>query len=73
MKKKSLKTFRCDLCDANYSQKSNLDSHFRSVHEGKRPFKCDICNASFAQKEKLKSHILSVHEGKKTVPPKKIL
>ena len=56
--KKSLKTFKCDLCDANYSQKLNLDSHFRSVHEGKRSFKCDICNASFAQKGNLKSHTL---------------
>ena len=71
MIEKNHKTFRCDLCDANYSQKSNLDNYFRSVHEGKRPFKCDICNASFAQKEKLKSHILSVHEGKKTVLKKK--
>ena len=54
------------LYDANYPQKSSLDNHFQSVHEGKRPLEYDICNASFAQKRNLKSYILSVHEGEKT-------
>ena len=38
------KTFKCDICNANFGQKSTLNKHVATVHEGKKQFKCDICN-----------------------------
>ena len=29
------KTFKCDICDYSFSQKSHLKIHVASVHEGK--------------------------------------
>ena len=34
------KPFKCDFCDYNSSQHSNLNRHIASIHEGTKPFKC---------------------------------
>ena len=47
------------------SQKSNLNRHVESVHEGNKPFKCDFCVYSCTQRNKLNIHVDSVHDGKK--------
>ena len=59
------KTFKCTLCDAYFSLKTNLSKHIKSVHEKKKPFNCIICDANFASKQSMKSHSKSVHEGEK--------
>ena len=38
------KTFECEFCANNYSNKSNLKSHIASVHEEKKPNQCNICD-----------------------------
>ncbi len=30
------KEFKCDICDASFTQKRNLNVHIASVHEGKK-------------------------------------
>ena len=55
------KAFKCNICDASFSQKGNLNVHIDSVHEEMKPFKCKICDASFSRKATLKRHIESVH------------
>ena len=57
--------YKCDICNANFGQKSNFRTHVTTVHEGKKTFKCDICDASFGEKGTLKRHVATVHEGKK--------
>ena len=32
------KPFKCDNCDANFSEKSKLKNNVTSVHEGNKPF-----------------------------------
>ena len=59
------KSFKCNVCDTAFSEKSKLNGHIESVHEGKKPFQCRICDASFSQKGDMNRHIESVHEGKK--------
>ena len=60
MKKK--KPFKCNICDASFTQKGNLNGHVASIHEGKKPFKCSICDASFTKKGHLDGHVALVHE-----------
>ena len=44
------KPYKCEICDANFTEKQGMVSHTQSVHEGIKPFKCDICDATFTQK-----------------------
>ena len=59
------KPFKCDICDANFTQKPNLKQHIESDNEGKKPFKCDMCDTSFVFKHYLQGHIASIHENRK--------
>ena len=43
------KQFKCDICNANFGQKSILNKHVGMVHEGKKQFKCKICTVNFEQ------------------------
>ena len=53
------KQFKCDICNAKFGHKCNLNKH---VHEGKKQFKCDICNAHFGVKQNLNTHVATVNE-----------
>lgn len=55
--------FECYLCKVRFSHE-NLQSHFKTVHKGRKPFKCTICNKTFMMKRTLADHISTVHEGK---------
>ena len=64
---KEKKTFKCDICDYNFSLRTDMKRHMASVHEGVKPFKCDICDYSCSEKGSMKRHVASVHEGKKAI------
>ena len=64
--KELTKQFECNLCNAEYTLKGNLQKHIETIHDGKR-YDCTICDKSFAQKGTLKRHVESIHEG--NVPP----
>ena len=53
--------YTCDQCDYKVTQKRNLKSHIKSVHENVR-YICDQCIYTTMQKTDLKRHIESVHE-----------
>ena len=67
-----MQLFECNICESVFKtkgthmvlvheQKTRLNGHMASVHDGKKPFKCEICNVAFTQK-----HMASVHEGNKS-------
>ena len=62
---KKERSFKCNVCFANFTKKNNLTRHMTSVHAGKKPFRCDICDYSCSQKGDLNKHVASVHEEKK--------
>ena len=33
-------SFKCDICEATFTEKDSLSGHIASVHEGKKPFQC---------------------------------
>ena len=55
--------YKCELCDATFNFKSNLDDHKDFVHMGILPYKCEQCDLSFKSKALLKLHIKKVHEN----------
>ena len=37
----------CDQCSHTFSQKSDMKSHIRNIHEGIRSHQCERCHKSF--------------------------
>ena len=52
-------SYKCDICEKEFRQKSNLNTHFKGVHEKSKNQTCNICNASFRD---LKRHIKYIHQ-----------
>ena len=55
--------FSCQLCNALFSRKENLNMHIKRDH-GKKKFQCLLCKENFISHSNLKIHIKGVHEGK---------
>ena len=60
---KMSKSYQCSFCDKKCTQKSNLNTHIKLVHDKKKQ-QCQICleNVSFYS---LKFHIATVHNDTK--------
>ncbi|XP_045073095.1 myoneurin-like [Coregonus clupeaformis] len=58
------KRFSCHLCQASFSDSSNLKRIHQRVHTGVKPFSCTQCHMRFAQACNLKRHQM-VHTGEK--------
>ena len=39
--------FKCKYCGKAFTQKSNLTTHIRGVHESDRTIKCELCDMYF--------------------------
>lgn len=55
---KTEKPHKCNICGRSFSDKRNLDSHFR-IHTGDRRYVCEICGAAFIQWASLYYHKLT--------------
>ena len=53
--------FQCLQCDAQFTQKGNLDTHQKSVHMG-QTFQCQECDYKATQKGSLVRHEKTVHK-----------
>ncbi|KAF9944816.1 hypothetical protein BGZ72_001938 [Mortierella alpina] len=60
-------TFRCEICNKDFTRAFNLRSH-RSTHSGVKPFSCTLlddngepCNRPFARRHDLERHVRSIH------------
>merc|ERR1712129_587593 len=56
------KPWPCLKCDSRYMNKTSLQQHVRTTHEGVK-FACDNCDYKATQKQNLKKHKESMHEG----------
>ncbi|CAH8487414.1 unnamed protein product [Schistosoma turkestanicum] len=56
------KAFRCTICGAQFTQRSNLQRHSLR-HVGFKPFVCKICDKSYYRKDHLVRHIELTHPG----------
>ena len=54
---------KCPVCAALFENRSILNEHIDSVHDGKKPFECKICHLTFSTKTNLE-----VHEERKHNP-----
>ena len=53
-------SYRCTYCDANFTQRSNLQRHSLK-HVGFKPFECGICDKSYFRKDHLMRHMETSH------------
>ena len=57
-------SYKCEICDALFTQKISLQRHKISVHNRKKDFECETCGVFFALEFNLNQHIKGVHVGK---------
>ncbi|KAJ3080866.1 hypothetical protein HDU99_007215 [Rhizoclosmatium hyalinum] len=58
-----LRPHTCNLCEAAFARKHDLQRHVRTLHATDRPFKCGNCSLSFMQVEQLKRHQVQEKAG----------
>jgi len=58
------KNFKCDVCQATFSQKSALTQHLKT-HNNQRDHVCHICNATFTRNDHLQTHLGTHSDVKK--------
>ena len=56
------KSFKCDLCSKEYSDKSTLNRHIKVVHKQLKPIQCKQCNFRCHQNYILDKHVDLVHK-----------
>ncbi|BHF76675.1 hypothetical protein SprV_0501977600 [Sparganum proliferum] len=56
------KAFRCNYCQAQFTQRSNLQRHSLR-HVGFKPFVCAVCSKEYYRKDHLVRHIEITHPG----------
>ena len=47
--------YKCDICDARFTDSSNLKRH-NMTHTKERPYQCDVCDARFTESGSLRRH-----------------
>lgn len=55
----------CAQCGKRFSQRGNLTTHIRIVHEHRRDFHCSYCGKGFSVKTSMRNHVRSVHEQRR--------
>ena len=67
----SVSSFRCEMCNATFTQLSSLKSHMR-LYCGEKPYKCELCAAEFTRFAILKQHMDSHVAEKETCSSDKL-
>ncbi|PXF47020.1 hypothetical protein BWQ96_03210 [Gracilariopsis chorda] len=59
--------YQCSMCPHQFSQRSHLNQHMKTVHAGIRPYSCPVpeCPKAFGKRSDLKSHVSSVHDNER--------
>uniref|UniRef100_A0A7S2ZXS5 C2H2-type domain-containing protein n=1 Tax=Rhodosorus marinus TaxID=101924 RepID=A0A7S2ZXS5_9RHOD len=56
---------QCPHCRANFSHRSSLYRHVRTVHQRAYPFECSSCQAAFGDSAALEKHVQVIHERRR--------
>ena len=62
MKSKAHKSFFCPECGKSFTQKGNMKTHYKSIHEGMK-YPCRQCEFLTIYPSNLRTHVKSVHGG----------
>lgn len=54
-----VKPFGCDMCDAKFTRKGDVERHVRIVHNKQKPYKCSKCHRCFGDKKNLRWHLMN--------------
>ena len=54
--------YECAECGRRFGEKSNMNVHFKTVHEEEKHYKCIKCGLQFGVKGNLSKHIMTVHD-----------
>ncbi|XP_049960064.1 telomere zinc finger-associated protein-like isoform X2 [Schistocerca serialis cubense] len=54
-----VKPFSCDMCDAKFTRKGDVERHVRIVHNKQKPYKCSKCHRCFGDKKNLRWHLMN--------------
>lgn len=65
---KSLKLFKCTVCEATFYSAAKLRTHL-NIHQGIRPYTCGLCDMTFTYSGGLRDH-LKIHTGMKFIMQK---
>lgn len=55
------KVYQCHLCDKQFQYRSNMQRHFKSVHQDGNSFSCTVCSKIFTSKYNLERHTKTTH------------
>ena len=58
--------FKCEVCQAVFSQKSDMEVHVSMVHEDKKPYRCGMCGVKYPEKHSLHRHMVVIHKAQST-------
>ena len=58
------KQFTCPQCARTYSRADSLQTHFRTVHQGRKDYPCLPCGRAFSQIGSLRRHNAAFHSEK---------
>ncbi|XP_071444707.1 uncharacterized protein [Hetaerina americana] len=58
-----IKPFGCEVCEARFTRKGDVERHVRIVHHKQKPFKCCRCQRAFGDKKNLRWHLMN-HDKK---------
>jgi KRAB domain-containing zinc finger protein len=59
--RRSIRHYKCELCDKRFCTSTNLNTHKLSKHIRERSFQCDVCPMTFVSASNLWSHKLYKH------------
>lgn len=52
------KPYQCSVCKKMFSQKGNLQEHYR-IHTGEKPFACEFCARRFTTSSQVRNDNIS--------------